>query len=182
LRINLRDPLWRVRTFVSEDNLEETEPARLAEMMTLDATPPRLWSPEELGVILRHQLSVPLALDLGDPSEHAANVPNAAPMPPTTFADLLRQVDPPVAMLRRVKRFAKARKSDPNGPLPQEVATVLYYTAIAAALRCHHRITVMDDTGLRSGFEWVLRQVWVDGDTKSILEEALPRGSQHVPT
>jgi hypothetical protein len=160
---------------VPQDSLDGTEPARLAEMMTLDATPPRLWSPDELGVILRHQLSVPLELDLGEPSGDAATGADSRPMPSCTFADLLHHPEPPLAMLRRAKRFAKACKSDPNGPLPDEVATVLYYATIAVALlRCRQCITAMDDVALRAGFGWALLQVWVDDRTKSIFEEALP--------
>jgi hypothetical protein len=159
---------------MSQDELEQTDPARLADMMTLDETPPRLWSPEELGVILRHQLAVPLAIDLRDAAEEARSALDSAPVSLMTFADLLHHPAPEVAMLQRIKRFAKARKSNPNGPLPEEVATVIYYAAIAVALkRCQLRITSMDDAALVAGCGWVLLQAWVDDDTKALFRETL---------
>jgi hypothetical protein len=127
-------------------------------------------------VILRHQLAVPLAVDLGDPAEEAKSALGSARILPMTFAELLHHRAPPVAMLQRIKRFAKARKSNPNGPLPEEVATVLYYAAIAVALkRCQQRITSMDDAALLAGCRWVLLQAWVDDDTKSIFRATFPR-------
>lgn len=160
--------------------MELTDPTRLAEMMTLDPTPPRLWSHAELGVILRHQLSAPIEFDLGDLPAEAATGADPRPIVTPTFKDLLHHTKPPLAMLQRTKRFAKARKNDTDGPLPNEVATLLYYAAIAVALlRCQQRITSMDDAALRVGFRWVLLQGWVDDHTKSIIEEALSRETSH---
>src|SRR5687768_4916926 len=139
--------------FVSQNGYDD--PARMAEMMTLDDTPPRLWSPEELGVILRHQLSAPVQDDLGGPSADAVTATDARPVTSPTFADLLQDPEPSLAMLQRAKRFAKARKNEPQGPLPEEVATVIYYAAIAVALlRCGRRTTSMDDAALSAGCQW----------------------------
>jgi len=58
--------------------------------------------------------------------------------------------------------------------LPDEVATALYYAAIAAALiRCEERITDLDDASLRHGFQWGVEQPWGDEAVKSVLREAL---------
>ena len=166
---------------MTQDRLNQPVPARLAEMMTLDPTPPRLWSPEELGIILRHQLAVPLEFDLGDLSKDSATIAGPRPMLSTTFNDLLHHRKPLLSMLQRVKRFAKACKSDPKGPLPEEVATVLYYAAVVAALlHCRQRITTLTDAALRQGVEWVLAQPWVDDLTRSLFRDALSRLSEPI--
>jgi len=92
---------------------------------------------------------------------------------PATFGDLLHHPQPPLEMLQRVKRFAKACKVKAEGPLPPEVATVLYFASIVVALlRCEARISELDNKAIRTGTEWALAQTWLDQPTRSIFEEA----------
>ena len=150
---------------------------RLANLMGLqdDLT---LWSSEELGQILRHQMAAPLLVDLCP--DDAANrqkfqeltCNSSAPM--ESFDDLLHHPAPPLDLLMRAKRFAKASSHNPDSPLPQEVATVLYYlTMLTALLRCRQRITRMSDTDLRNGLEWVLRQPWITDEIRRMCDEGL---------
>ncbi len=93
---------------------------------------------------------------------------------PATLGELLHQDRPCPGLLERVKDFAKEHRTDPESPLGAEVATLLYYATLAAALaRCGRRITRHDDDTLRRGFRWAGEQPWVDGPTRQLFREAL---------
>jgi hypothetical protein len=170
------------------DELDKTEPPRLAEMLALDgARPGRVWRAEELSAVLRHQLDAPLEFDLGDLSEEYAQL---APPGETgslhwrvTFGQLLHHARPPLPLVERAKRFAKACRNHPDGPLPVEVATVLYFALIVVArLRCDGapRISALDDAALVAGVQWALAQEWLDERTRALfvgLVERLNRPS-----
>jgi hypothetical protein len=152
---------------MSADELENTEPPRLAEMLSLDQRVGQIWQPEELAAILRHQLGARLDVDLGDLSEaYAIATPQGEAGRlrwEVTFGELLSHPKPALPLLERAKRFAKACKSHPDGPLPTEVATVLYFACIIVAqLRCGKRISALDDESLIAGMEWALAQNWLD--------------------
>ena len=155
------------------------DPSRLATMLTAHGTDH--WRPEEMGSILRHQLSAQLEFDLagiasgGDHEPPPA--PEAARKRAATFGELLLDhPQPPVAMLRRVKHFAKACKAKADGPLPPQVATVLYFASIIVALlRCETRITALDDDGLLKGTQWALAQTWLDQPIRLLFEEAMTK-------
>jgi hypothetical protein len=54
------------------------------------------------------------------------------------------------------------------------LATVLYYTGIAAALvRCCRRITRHDDATFRHGFRWGNDRLWEDEVTRNLFLEGL---------
>jgi len=132
------------------------------------------WEPDELAGILRHQLATPLKLDLGP----AGPAMGAGAM--ETFGDLLRRPDPPLDLLKRTKDFAKAHRDDPNSSLPDEIATVVYFAGIGAALARHGaRISELDDGRLRRGLQWAIDQPWVDEQTRSLLREALGHLAPH---
>jgi hypothetical protein len=73
-----------------------------------------------------------------------------------------------------LKDYARAACDD--GSLPTEVATLLYFTAIAlAAVRCGERITGLDDAALRAGLEWAVGLHWGDDAIRAVLREHLCR-------
>ena len=145
---------------------ETRDPSRLSRMLTVNGGGAGVWRPEEMGSILQHQLSAPVETDLG-------SEPGASPMGQMTFGQLLHEPHPPLEMLTRMKRFAKACTLVRDGPLPPEVATVLYFASIAVArLRCGQRITELNDQALKKGMEWAQAQTWVDPATRSIFHEA----------
>jgi hypothetical protein len=77
-------------------------------------------------------------------------------------------------LLRRAKLFAKACKLDADGPLPEEVATVLYFALIAAALiRCNERISRLDDVALVAAMRWVLGKEWVEDSVHALMRDTL---------
>ena len=72
-----------------------------------------------------------------------------------------------------MKAYAKVERKVAEGTLPPEVATVLYYASIAAALARHGtRITQHDVATLEGGFRWALEQPWVAAELKEILRQA----------
>jgi hypothetical protein len=156
----------------------DSDPQSLTHMMNLDSADEKLWAPEELGAILEHQLSAPLECDLGsldDRLPQRLKELNSAGDPPVrTFGDLLHHRSPPLELLELTKQFAKACRTHPDGPLPDEVATVLYFSSIVAAMtKCGRRITKMDDRSLEYSLNWALRQPWLDDPTRRMLQEGL---------
>ena len=159
------------------DDAYDSDPQSLTHMMSLDADE-KLWAPEELGAILEHQLSAPLQCDLGRLDdrlpERLKELNSAGDEPVKTFGDLLHHGRPPLELLKLTKRFAKACRNHPDGPLPGEVATVLYFSSIVAAMiKCGRRITRMDDRSLQYSLQWALRQPWLDDATRRMLQEGL---------
>ncbi len=148
-----------------------TEPQSLVHLMDLDLLGTQHWRPEELGAILAHQLAAPL---VGDLRRYAPDLDRKlAAARARTFGQLLFHTQPPVELLDAVKRFAKASRADPDSPLPDEIATVLYFAAIAAAMvRCGQRITHMGDEALQYGLAWVRRQAWLDPQSRALFDEA----------
>ena len=149
---------------------------KLSELMN----PPEdhLWRPDELAAVFRHQLSVPVQFDLAglDPRlcEKVRLLACSQGLLLKSFGDLFRHPNPPVKLLEMVKDFAKRSALSPDGPLPREIAKVLYYSAIAAAiLRCGRRITRLNDASLRHGLEWAIRLSWIDSDTRDLLKSCL---------
>src|SRR5437588_561538 len=57
---------------MAESPLEEADPARLSELISVDSCGSRAWEPDELGAVLRHQLSAVVQFDLGDLDPGAA--------------------------------------------------------------------------------------------------------------
>lgn len=163
---------------MSKPEIEGTDPARLAGLLEMSDNHGIVWRPEELGGILRHQLSVPIEFDLASLKGGAARklrlAASAQGLLLKSFADLFQHPNPPVALLKLTKEFAKANRNHPESPLPREIATVLYFASIAAALvRCRKRITELDDAALREGFTWGRQQTWVDDATRTLFGEAL---------
>lgn len=136
------------------------------------------WTAAELGPILEHQLDTPLDVDLGAAVVAEGASPGSASEPQPqrrTFRQLLLDPHPPLPLLQLVKQFAKVCRSQPDGSLPHEVATVLYLAAIAAARRHgDQRISTLDDDAWRSAVAWALAQSWLNADVRALLQETRP--------
>jgi hypothetical protein len=177
---------------VPADELDKTEPQRLEQMLSLDpsgsAAGP-IWQPDELAAIFRHQLDAQLEFDLGDVSADLPVGLDALGVGGTgtlrwavTFRDLLlHHPHPPLPLIERAKRFAKACKNEPGGALPAEVATMLYFACIVVArLRCGDaRISALDDASLRRGLEWASAQPWIDAGTRHLMEDGIAHLMRH---
>jgi hypothetical protein len=81
-------------------------------------------------------------------------------------------------LLWLAKDFAKANMDHPDGSLPKEVAAVLYYASIAAALtNLDERISQLKDAELARGLGWAKDQPWVD----KRIQELLVQGINKLP-
>ena len=159
----------------------------LAKMIDLGPAPQGLWEPEELGTILEHQLAAPLEFEVIGVDQaqlRKLRIESKTPAEMETFGDLLRHPQPPVALLKLTKQFAKASQSTHDGTLPDEVATVLYLLSIVAALRCRHLMTSLGRQALLERIEWALSQPWLDEWTHRLLQEgrrAIESGEPNPP-
>lgn len=136
------------------------------------------WRPEELGAILRHQLAAPIEFDLGAVPRGAArrirSAATAKNLLVRSFSDLLLHPRPPIELLRLTKDFAKANRHQPDSPIPAEIATLLYFASVAAALvRLRERITELDDAALAAGFAWCREQPWMEAGLGALFNDAL---------
>ena len=152
----------------------------LAALMEAGSEQARLWGPDELVAIFRHQMSAPVLVDLGgfDPGTavRLKTLSEAQGLLLKSFSDLFHHSSPPIELLRLTKEFAKANMDRPESGLPTEIVSVLYYTSIAAALvRLDARISQLNEADLRHGLLWAREQAWVDEETKALLLAALEK-------
>ena len=176
--------------FDSAASVFQRQAKSLAALLAASGEGSRLWRPEELGAIFRHQMAAPVLVDLGgyDPGTAARlkRLSEAQSLLLKSFADLFHHPAPPVELLELTKDFAKANMDHAQSSLPSEVAAALYYTSIAAALvRLGARITRLPEAELRRGLLWTSEQAWLDEPTKQLLLQAAgklaPGGGQEAP-
>lgn len=156
-------------------DITDTDPRRLAGLIAEDDIGERLWGPEELAAILRHQMTAPLHVDLtrmGGAAGRLCGEAEAKGLVLKSFGDLLRHPRPPVALLKLMKDFAKACRIGRGSHLPREIATVIYFASIIVSMtRCSRRITRLDDGALRDAVGWALDQPWLEDITRTVFTE-----------
>jgi len=174
----------RIAVMESENHFQRfrSDPERLARVFSLaieDGDP--LYSQEELGPILRHQLAALIEIDISglDPGSQrllraAAACGEGSGI--ATFRDLFDHPSPPVSLLRLAKEYGKSHLNHPESPLPPEIASVLYYTSIVVAMvRLGRRLTTLSREDLRDGIQQLLNRTWLDSDIRHLLELGLRR-------
>ncbi len=164
-------------------DLKHANPTQLAGLLRIPAGSDCDWQPEELAAIYRHQLSASIESDFTELSPDLARQLKRPASPdkawPETFGELFQQPDPPDWLLELTKHFAKAHRNATDSPVPQEVATVLYFMSLAAAMvRCGRRLSKLDDSALQEGLAWCRSQCWVDDATRELLGKALEQTGQ----
>ena len=162
----------------TEASILDSDPHSMAALLDLGAGDERIWNADELAAILRHQLSAPIQVDLANLEQRLASQLRLAAESQglllKSFSDLLHHPNPPLELLKLTKDFAKACRLSREGPLPREIATVLYFASIVVAMvRCHRRITRLDDAATRQGVEQCLAQSWLDAPTRQLFEDGL---------
>jgi len=177
-----REGTEEAKVSMATSNVDEGRShTRIVELLTISEGNDKLWQPDELAAILRHQLAASIEYDLSRMDARAARKlktnAESKGLLLKSFADLFGHPHPPLELLEMTKEFAKANRNDPDGGVPVEISTLLYYACIATGLvRCRRRITGLDDATLSKGFEWGRGQPWVDEVTAGLFTEALQRG------
>ena len=161
-------------TTSSDDPLGDAQ--SLADMLDLQDGKEDLWASADLEAVLQHQLDAPITVDLiglDQALSRAGQTPETIKGPPIkTFRGLFEHPHPPIELLQVAKQFAKRCRNRPDGPLPDEIATVLYFLSIVVAmLRCGQQITGLDAGGMRHGLDWTLAQSWLDPSMRGILAD-----------
>ena len=161
-------------------SVSDTDPLRLVPLIEMEMDEDRIWEADELAAVLKHQLTAPLSVDLGTLGRGAAGrvklLAEAEELTLKSLGDLLHHAHPPIELLKLAKRFAKACVLNKNGPLPHDIALVIYYACIVVAMtRCRRRITGLSDDTVRRGLEWGLAQKWVDKRTARIYTDGLKK-------
>lgn len=161
-----------------EQTLLDSDSHDMAALLDSGSDDNRIWNPAELAAILKHQLSAPIQVDLASLEQRLASQLRLSAASQglllKSFGDLLHHPNPPVELLKLTKDFAKACRLTREGPLPREIATVLYFASIVVAmLRCRRRITRLADADLRRGVEQCLAQAWLDAPTRQLFEDGL---------
>jgi hypothetical protein len=164
----------------STDKIFQTNPQILARMMELEAGAPMEWRPEELGAILRHQLSAPILFDLEALDPELASKASALGGPNRqflrTFKDLFHSPQVPLELLVLSKDFAKASLTHPDSPIPKAIAEVIYFASIAVALIQHgQRISRLDDDMMLRCFDRMIVRPWLDEETRALFTQGRQR-------
>jgi hypothetical protein len=161
----------------------------LAALLAAGEERAKLWRPEDLAAMFRHQMSAPILVDLGSFDVRTAarltTLSQAQGLLLKSFSDLFQHPAPPVELLELVKNFAKANVDHPESGLPDEIASTLYYLSIASALvRLDARISQLSDADLQRGLRWTAGQAWLDEKTRDLLAQALLKlsRSQEAPS
>jgi len=156
-------------------DLDSRDPRSLARLLNIDERSEERWSVDELGQILRHQLSAPLLFDLASITDSSPDLEIAASDggQPTNFGELFRHPHPPKELLELVKDFAKTSDQRETCPLPAEISTVLYYASILSArLRLNEQISSLSPDSFRNGIRWALNQPWL-GPLRELFVEGM---------
>jgi len=136
------------------------------------------WSEDELHAVFGHQWSAPLAVDLSGLDDVLADrvktLATAQGLVLRSFRDLLCHAHPPLPLLKLTKEFAKRSLCSPFAAVPDDVARVLYFASIAAALgRCGHKITTLSRAEIVTGIRWCLSRDWIPEDAREVLAAGL---------
>ena len=143
------------------ESVSETDPSTnlsdvLSELIAFDAQGRAVWPAQELEAMLGRAVG-----------EFLNNNQSAS------VRELLESANPSIQLLIELKNLAKRR---PRNLIPPEMALLLYYGSIAAAMvRCGARITRLRDEDLRNGFSWAIKQPWVPEKICAVFREGLLR-------
>ncbi|MBT3295413.1 MAG: hypothetical protein HN383_09095 [Verrucomicrobia bacterium] len=161
-----------------QHSILDTPPAGIRSLLDDAAAEDRLWSPNDLQDVFAHQWSAPLALDLGGLDDAFASrvemLASSKHLLLRSFGDLLTHDRPPLPLLKLAKEFAKRCLNSPHSVIPHDVARVLYFASIAAALSgCQRRISTLDDERLAAGLRWAMAREWLAPEARDVLRSGL---------
>ena len=157
---------------MTEENIQ-TKASALNQILEQASTGGSTWSEKDLRDMLEHQLAVPLATDLVpvvDDAEATLTMEATIADMPESFGDLLAHPEPSIAILRLLKDFAKDLLNREQQEMPKDFLRVLYYAAIVTGLvKRQKRISSLNDSSLRKGCDWCLKQPWITAELRSLF-------------
>ena len=154
------------------DDSLQFDSRRLAHLFDNDDPDAILWQQEEFEAILLHQLDARLETDIRPASSQS--VSRAAPLR-LTFREVLCGNQASLPAIELIKQFSKEQMSSRLG-LPYDVAAVLYYASIGAALvKLNKKVSSLDDASLTTGFDWLLALPWIDQPIRELAKQAVAR-------
>ena len=164
---------------MEQRDLTDASRDALSRLLACDSGEASSWNDADLHAMLCHQLSAEIEFDLthfggvaGEPL--ASSVAEGQEQGLGTFGDLLTASDPSVESLEMIRRFAKRFRTGPSEGLPEEIATVLYYAAIAAArVRLGVSISKLPDAAIKDGLRWGCQLPWLTESLRQLFSEAL---------
>ena len=166
-------------------DVDESQTRLLAKM--LDSSGPQVstWQDEDLRGLFQHQLDTSLASAFEYPesgeSPTLTQLGKSSVPPIVTFADLLKHDQPPLELLHAMRRMARRSAKETSGAIPDEIASVLYFAAIAVArVRLGERISRSDDNVLRYGFEIMMRRAWIGKDLTEVFGQSLEKIDEEI--
>ena len=168
--------------------LEDSEITLIAALFRVDDDQDSVWEPLDLERLLKRLLSVPLAEALpgfvgvpplgggpGCPQGPPAGRPPKGGTPTSrslTLAVLFTDPNPPIEVLKAIKEWSRRSTRAPEPPLPGDIASLLYFAAIAAAhLRHNQWISKLDPSLLRQGIEMLLAKPWISEPFRGLFQE-----------
>lgn len=145
----------------------------LSELFASGSSEGSPWCTADYTGLWLHQLAQPLAAVLADVDQSQFKAIRPATQG-ASIRELLQHRTPPLAPLRQLKEVARSYVRTGRDVFPAEIATALYFAAIAVALiRARQRITKSDNTVLEHGFRLLLNCSWLDDGTRASLQLAL---------
>jgi hypothetical protein len=154
--------------------LDDSEITLVANLFHLDADQDSVWEPLDLERLLRDLLNVPLAEALRGFSQVGTQS--------TTLAAVFTEPDTSLELLTAIKERSRRSTRAPEPPLPSDIASLLYFAAIAAAhLRHDQWISKLDPTLLRQGIEMLLAKSWLGEPFSGLFQEFIARSYPTSP-
>jgi len=153
----------------SSVDLDESNPSAFAQMLEQRALDDANISTVDLRDVLNHLLASQLA-------ELEATSPYVPPDDARTLREALLDQTTDIELLQELKRFGRRQARTPGDELPADVASVVYFGAMAAALvHQDERISKSADDVLAHGFQLAAQADWVDPAIKALLNQAAAR-------
>lgn len=147
------------------------DPHKLARMLDLSQDDPP--GTQDLRAAFRRQLTAPMKQTVCAVAGRGTGA-SGDEVSEFTLAALLCSPAPHLECLGACKDYAKACLQHPDPRFPQEIARVIYFACIAAALlRCHQRITRLEDNALLEAFKWCLGQDWCLEELSPLFHEGI---------
>jgi len=156
----------------ASEEILRSRPDRLISLMELALADVEPSAPEQLEQALRKALLSRLPWACLTPGTES--LPGSTtPAPPFRVGQLLTDPQPCLEDLKRLKDHAKALRHDPDATLPPELATLIYFASLAAALvRCGVSISRLPGRSMLEGWKWALAQPWLEPALTDLLRHA----------